>query len=52
MRPRPRDDRELEDMTGIKPADHGYTTSDHIRMLERKMLGPGWFRPRPKKEEK
>ncbi len=52
MRIKPRDDRELEDMTGIKPADHGYTSSSVISQLERRMLGRDWFKPRPKKEEK
>lgn len=41
-RPRPRDDRELEQMTGIKPADHQYVSSALIKDLEKKILGRGW----------
>jgi len=47
----PKDDRELEQMTGITPADHRYVTPDYIRKLERQMLGPEWFKPRKKPDQ-
>ena len=50
-RPRPRDDHELEQMTGITPADHDWTSSATIQKLEREILGPAWFRRRPKEQE-
>ena len=50
-RPRPKDDRELEQLTGIRPADHPWTRSAAIDRLEREVLGRDWFRPRPKKEQ-
>jgi hypothetical protein len=43
----PRDDRELEQMTGIKPADHGFVGRDYIRQLEKKILGPNWGKKKP-----
>ena len=50
-RQRPRDDNELEQMTGIRPADHNFVSPATIERVERKMLGPAWFRRRPKPEE-
>lgn len=49
---RPKDDRELEQETGIKPADHVWVTPDYIRKKEREMLGERWFQPRKKPEQK
>ena len=46
MRDKPKNDRELEQMARIKPADHGFVSRDHIRQLERKMLGPNWGKPK------
>lgn len=38
-RQRPRDDRELEEMTGITPADHNWVSPATIRKAERELLG-------------
>jgi hypothetical protein len=38
-------DRELEIETGIRPADHAFTTSD-VRKRERQLLGPSWGKER------
>ena len=50
-RPRPRDDYELEQMTGIRPADHQWVSSATVEKAERQMLGYHWYRRRPKAEE-
>ena len=47
----PRDDEELQQMTGITPADHRYVSTEAIDRLERKMLGPDWYRRRKRPEE-
>jgi hypothetical protein len=47
----PEDDRELEQETGIKPADHTFVTPAYIRRREREILGPRWFQPRPKEKK-
>lgn len=41
-------DRELEQQTRIKPADHTFVSRKFIEEQERKMLGPAWYRPRKK----
>jgi hypothetical protein len=46
IRRRPKDDRELEQMAGIKPADHGYVSPSVIQQAERKLLGPSWGKKR------
>ena len=50
------DDRELEQEIGVKPADHQFSTltanSEAVGNLERKMLGPAWFKPRKKNDER
>jgi hypothetical protein len=53
-RPLPRDDRELELVTGIRPADHEFTAAspETITQMERRMLGADWFRKRKPEEEK
>lgn len=44
------DDRDLEQETGIKRADHQHShltlNSEAVRRLERKILGPSWGRKR------
>ena len=44
------DDRELEQETGIKPADHDFSNatinSPALRKLERQLLGPSWGKKR------
>ena len=47
----PRDDTELEQMTGIKPADHNYVSTAAIDKMERQMLGPDWYRKRKPPED-
>lgn len=49
----PKDDHEIEQMTGIRPADHAFTTAspDTIAKMERAILGPGWFRRRKKEQD-
>jgi hypothetical protein len=47
IRRRPKDDRELEQMAEIKPADHGFVSPAAIQQAERKMLG-AWGKKRRK----
>jgi hypothetical protein len=48
QRPRPRDDHELQQMTGIRPADHAFVPRSAVEQAERKMLGAAWYRRRKK----
>ncbi len=47
------DDRELEQVAGITPADHQFTSASPaaIDRMERQILGPAWYRPRKKPDE-
>jgi len=48
-----RDDRELEQVADITPADHRFTVAspETIGKMERRMLGPEWFKPRKKESD-
>lgn len=48
-----RDDRELEQVTNIAPADHQFTAASPkaIEEMERRILGPDWYKPRKKKSD-
>ncbi len=48
-----RDDRELEQVADLKPADHQFTTAspETIARIERRILGPSWYRPRKKESD-
>ncbi len=50
---RVRDDRELEQVAELKPADHQFTAAspETIAKMERRILGPAWYRPRKKESD-
>ncbi len=48
-----RDDRELEQVADLKPADHQFTAAspETIARIERRILGPDWYKPRKESDE-
>jgi hypothetical protein len=52
IRSLPRNDSELEEQAGIKPADTPFVTPAAYQAARRRLLGPGWgkrrrpYRPR------
>ena len=44
----PKEDRELEQQTGIKPADHHFVTPAAYQKARRELLGPSWGKKRRK----
>jgi hypothetical protein len=49
-RRKPKDDEELAQVTGIKTPDHQFVPRSAIEKMERKMLGPDWYRKRPEQK--
>jgi hypothetical protein len=41
-------DRELEQQTGIRPANHSFVSRNHIERMEREILGRRWYKRPPK----